>query len=104
VLKAFDVSKGIDFNEAVFSQERFLRAKSPNGRLVLMPNIGTGLIVDAILNTFDGDRLTTYGEKGTGKSFAFLIYDYLSKFLLDYRLSLIKNQSAPSERFYHFVP
>ncbi len=97
------MSEGIRLNKTIYTQDRFLRAISPNGLLVLMPNLGTGQIMNVILNTFDTDRFTTYGEKGTGKSFAFLIYDYLSKFLLDYRLSLINNQCGSSERFYHFI-
>ena len=42
------------------------------------------------------------GEKGVGKSFSFLTYDYFSKFIIDYRLWLpqmdnLGNKIVPSD-------
>ncbi len=78
-------------------------ALSPNDLLVLMPNLRTGRIFK-VINETKADQYTTFGEKGTGKSFAFFIYDYLSTFIIDYRLSLINSSKTPSELFTHFIP
>jgi hypothetical protein len=56
-----------------------------------MPNHITGEIFHQLLVTYLGtdkdktiikDKFTISGEKGTGKSFAYLIYDYLSNLSL----------------------
>lgn len=67
-----------------------------------MPNLRTGPIMKLIINK--RDRYTIFGQKGTGKSFAYFIYDYLATFLIDYRISLINSSEKPSKCFYFFVP
>jgi hypothetical protein len=103
VLKAFDSQRGIRYDPNIWTQNRFAMALSPNDLLVLMPNLRTGRIFK-VINETKADQYTTFGEKGTGKSFAFFIYDYLSTFIIDYRLSLINSSKTPSELFTHFIP
>ncbi len=37
--------------------------------------------------TIEKSKFVIAGEKGTGKSYAYLMYDYLSKFMLVYRMT-----------------
>lgn len=52
------------------------------GRICLMPSFVSGEIFYQLVTPYiDGIQKTKFvisGEKGTGKSFAYLIYDYLS--------------------------
>jgi hypothetical protein len=37
------------------------------------------------------NRFVISGEKGAGKSFAYLIYDYLSQFIISFRMRMISS-------------
>jgi hypothetical protein len=55
--------------------------------MTLQPNHGTGLIFKKITNSAFESCIIS-GDKGSGKSFAYLNYFYLSEFLVNYKIYL----------------
>lgn len=49
-LIAFDLTKGFEPNLDIFSQARFNNALSPNGKMVLFPNVGTVKIIKTAMS------------------------------------------------------
>ena len=49
-LIAFDLKRGFEPNLRIFRQARFIKALSPNGKMVLFPNVGTAKIIKTIMN------------------------------------------------------
>ncbi len=66
-----------------------------------MPNVGTGKIFSKIL-----DQIGTYviaGEKGSGKSFAYLNYVHLAKFIIDYKIFLAQHSQITSSELFNQI-
>jgi hypothetical protein len=92
VWAGFDQEIGATVNLNVWIQERFTEV-ARDGRIVLMPTRVTGDIFNQLAVCYEkGEEITKKrfviaGEKGTGKSYSYLMYDYLSKFMLAYRMA-----------------
>lgn len=65
-------------------------------KTVLNPTKITGDIIDQL---FTSANYFITGEKGCGKTFAYLTYSYLSSFILSYRLS--SNTSEDNQELSH---
>ena len=91
VLSAFRLNDGFDSNSPLFSSFAFAgsssKTKNESGmpestKTVVNPSIQTSCLLKQFL---DNGNLIVSGEKGTGKRFSYLLYSYLSSFIIKCR-------------------
>ncbi len=74
---------GTKINLEIWNTDTFKNACLQDRKIVLNPTLNTAKIIRHIMDKHN--RSTVIGEKGSGKSFAYFIYQYLSEFILNIR-------------------
>jgi hypothetical protein len=87
VARGFIINQGIIADSQVWGhQSRFIQAHDEHTKnTVLNPLIHSGKIMENLLNSVVSRVIS--GEKGIGKSFTYLLYSYLSSFIIRCRIS-----------------
>lgn len=91
-------SQGALINPKIWEQDRMRDVMSDFDTVILFPTSITQQYFSFISKK---SHSVLSGEKGMGKSFSFLTYDYFSKFIISFRLQLppsanLNNKLAPS--------